>query len=145
MKWSIGVKIGSGFALGLAILVVLGVLSYRDTTGLIASAENVKHTYKILEELAQIIKVMTDAETGERGYIITGEDAYLDPYNTAVGEASATLKDLQQLILVPSLQKKLDDLVPLVTTRLDIAKAEIDARPDERVQSSTWHGPIRPR
>ncbi len=128
MKWSIGVKIGSGFALGLAILVVLGVLSYRDTTGLIASAENVKHTYKILEELAQIIKVMTDAETGERGYIITGEDAYLDPYNTAVGEASATLKDLQQLILVPSLQKKLDDLVPLVTTRLDIAKAEIDAR-----------------
>ncbi len=128
MKWSIGVKISSGFALGLAILVVLGVLSYRDTTGLIASAENVKHTYKILEELAQIIKVMTDAETGERGYIITGEDAYLDPYNTAVGEASATLKDLQQLILVPSLQKKLDDLVPLVTTRLDIAKAEIDAR-----------------
>ena len=46
MKWSIGVKIGSGFALGLAILVVLGVLSYRDTTGLIASAEKVKHTYR---------------------------------------------------------------------------------------------------
>ncbi len=128
MKWSIGAKIGGAFAFGLAILVVLGVLSYQDTTGLLSSAENVKHTYKVLEELAQIIKVMTDAETGERGYIITGEDAYLEPYNTAVAGASASLRDLQQLILVPSLQKKLDDLELLVTTRLDIAKAEIDVR-----------------
>ena len=51
MKWSIGVKIGSGFALGLAMLVVLGVLSYRDTTELIAAADRVKHTYQVLGDL----------------------------------------------------------------------------------------------
>ena len=99
MKWSIGAKISSGFALGLAILVVLGVLSYRDTTGLIASVESVKRTYQILGKLESVINEMTDAETGERGFIITGQDTYLEPYNTAVTEVGATLKDLRQLIV----------------------------------------------
>ena len=128
MKWSIGTKISSGFALGLAILVVLGVLSYRDTTGLIASVESVKRTYQILAKLESVISEMTDAETGERGFIITGQDTYLEPYNTAVAEVGVTLKDLHQLIVAPSQQKRLDALEPLVRARLDIAKAEIDAR-----------------
>ncbi|MGA2615921.1 MAG: CHASE3 domain-containing protein [Spirochaetia bacterium] len=128
MKWSIGTKISSGFALGLAILVVLGVLSYRDTTGLIASVESVKRTYQILGKLESVISDMTDAETGERGFIITGQDTYLEPYNTAVAEVGVTLKDLHQLIVAPSQQKRLDALEPLVRARLDIAKAEIDAR-----------------
>ena len=128
MKWSIGAKISSGFALGLAILVVLGVLSYRDTTGLIASVESVKRTYQILGKLESVINEMTDAETGERGFIITGQDTYLEPYNTAVTEVGATLKDLHQLIVVPSQQKRLDALEPLVAARLDTIKAQIDAR-----------------
>jgi methyl-accepting chemotaxis protein len=128
MKWSIGAKISSGFALGLAVLAVLGVVSYRDSTGLIVSVENVKRTYQILGKLESVISEMTDAETGERGFVITGQDTYLEPYNTAVTEVGATLMDLRQLISLPSQQKRLDALEPLVTARLDIIKAQIDAR-----------------
>jgi methyl-accepting chemotaxis protein len=128
MKWSIGMKIGAGFALGLAILVVLGVLSYRNTTELIASADKVTHTYQILGKLESIIGAITDAETGQRGYIITGDDAYLEPYNGATAVIDATLKDLRQLIKDPGQQKRLDALEPLVTARLDIIRVNIDTR-----------------
>ena len=128
MKWSISAKISSGFALGLAILVVLGVLSYRNTTELIAAAESVKRTFQVLGKLESIISAITDAETGQRGYIITGEDAYLEPYNGATAAIDTTLKDLRQLIKDPGQQKRLDALESLVTARLDIIKVQIDNR-----------------
>ena len=45
MKWSVGTKIGAGYALALAILLILGVVSYRNTTGLIEAAQMKAHTY----------------------------------------------------------------------------------------------------
>ena len=128
MKWSIGTKIGAGFALGLASLVVLGVLSYKNTTELIADAQNVSHTYQVLGKLESIISTITDAETGQRGYIITGDDAYLEPYRAAIAGVGTILKDLRQLIRDPDQQKRLDALAPLVTARLEIISAQIDAR-----------------
>jgi methyl-accepting chemotaxis protein len=128
MKWSIGAKIGTGFALGLAILVVLGVLSYQNTTELIAAAESVKHTYQILGKLDGTVQAMTDAETGNRGFILTGEDTYLEPYIAGAAKVGALLRELRQLISVPSQQKRLDALEPLVTARLDFIKVNIDIR-----------------
>ena len=51
MRWSVGTKIGGGFALALAILVVIGVVSYRSTTELIDSAQLKVHTYQVLQSL----------------------------------------------------------------------------------------------
>ena len=44
MKWTIGTKIGGGFALALTALIVIGLVSYRSTTGLIETAGQVTHT-----------------------------------------------------------------------------------------------------
>ena len=129
MRLSIGAKIGAGFALGLAMLVVLGVLSYRNSTGLIAEAERVIHTYQVLGDLDGIIQAMTDAETGQRGYIVAGEDAYLEPYTTGSAKVGTLLHDLRQLTSDnPNQQKRLDSLEPLVTARLNSLKAGIDTR-----------------
>ena len=76
MKWSVGTKIGGGFALALAILVVIGAVAYRSSTRLIETAERVAHTHIVLEDLQGLLSDLKDAETGERGYIITGEEAY---------------------------------------------------------------------
>ena len=90
---------------------------------------------------------MTDAETGERGFIITGEDAYLEPYNCGDGGRQAPLlKDLRQLTLtILAQQKRLDALEPLVATRLDITKAEIDARRTNGFKAAQDMVAIRPR
>jgi methyl-accepting chemotaxis protein len=129
MKWSIGAKISSGFALGLAILVVLGVVSYRDSTGLIASADWVTHSYQVLAGLEGIIKSMDDVGTSERGFVITGAEFFLEPYTAGSANVGPLLKDIRQLTSDnPAQQKRLDTLEPLVASRLANVKAIIDAR-----------------
>jgi hypothetical protein len=76
MKWSIGTKIGSGFGLALAVLMVVSAVSYNSTTKLIDSAEWVRHTHEVINGLDEVVSAFKDAETGQRGYIITGEARY---------------------------------------------------------------------
>ena len=93
MKWNVGMKIGTGFALALAILVAIGAVSYRSTAKLTDTAEWVDHTHQVLEKLEALLSGMIDIETGDRGYVITGEESYLEPYT--VGKASVS-KQLQE-------------------------------------------------
>jgi signal transduction histidine kinase len=49
------------------------------------SAQAMRHTMEVETELSALLSVLRDAETGQRGYLLTGDDAYLDPYRAAVG------------------------------------------------------------
>jgi methyl-accepting chemotaxis protein len=132
MRWSIGAKIGSGFALGLAILVVLGILSYRNSTELIRSTEQRKHSYDVISDLDKVMQELLDAQSGQRGFIITGQEIYLQPYNAAVSEIDGTLKDLRQQTAsdLPQ-QKRLFAFEALVAERLERLKATIGVRRTE--------------
>ena len=78
-NWTFGRRIAAGFGLaGLVLLVIIGI-SYRATSGLIDNNASVTHTYLVREDLSRLIAQLTDAETGQRGYLITGEDDYLQP------------------------------------------------------------------
>ena len=55
MKWTIGTKIGGGFALALVALLVIGIVSYRSISGLIETAGQVTHTHLVIENLEQLI------------------------------------------------------------------------------------------
>ncbi len=83
MKWTIGTKIGTGFALALLALLLVGIVSYRSTNVLITSSQSVAHTHEVLERLRLLLATLRDGESGQRGYLITGEDPYLEPYTTA--------------------------------------------------------------
>src|ERR1700722_12308297 len=80
MKWTVGTKIGAGFALALLILIVIGAVAYRGTAKLTETADWVDHTHKVLEDLGGVIQGMTDIETGMRGFAITATEPYLEPY-----------------------------------------------------------------
>jgi len=83
MRWTVGTKIGGGFALALAILIFIGGASYRSTAKLMDTADWVTHTHLVLERLSGLIQALTDAETAQRGFLLTGEDSYLEPYTAA--------------------------------------------------------------
>jgi len=76
MKWTIGTKIGLGYALAMVILVVVGAISYRGTARNVENAGWVTHTHEALENLEQIYSLMIDAQRGERGYALTGEEKF---------------------------------------------------------------------
>ncbi|HKX28298.1 MAG TPA: CHASE3 domain-containing protein, partial [Blastocatellia bacterium] len=132
MKWSVGTKIGAGYGVALAALLIIGVVSYRATTSLIDAAEWRSHTYEALHNLEELSSLLKDAETGQRGYIITRDESYLEPYRTAVGLIDRGSRNLRSLLADnPAQQRKLDALEPLIASKLAELKETIDLRRDQ--------------
>jgi methyl-accepting chemotaxis protein len=115
MIWNVGMKIGAGFALALAILVAIGTVTYRSTAKLTETAEWVIHTHRVLDELEGVLSGMQDAETGQRGYILTGDEKYLEPYRGAQVSVDQGIKSLRDLTKDNvNQQRRLDILEPLI-------------------------------
>ncbi|HKB84337.1 MAG TPA: CHASE3 domain-containing protein, partial [Burkholderiales bacterium] len=118
MKWNVGMKISMGFGLALAILVAIGTVSYLSIAKLTDTAEWVAHTYQVLEKLEAVLSGMKDAETGQRGYIITGEERYLEPFRAAKETINQKVKSLRELTRDNvNQQRRLDILEPLIDGR----------------------------
>lgn len=129
MKWSIGNKIGSGFGLALAVLMVVGAVSYYSTAKLIDSAEWVRHTHEVLNGLDEVVSAFKDAETGQRGYIITGEARYLEPFQGAREAVEQKLKRLRELTSDnPRQQQRLTAIEPLANSKFAELQETIDLR-----------------
>ncbi len=122
-------KIVAGFGTALAMLIFVGVLSYRSMVQNGEDRRWVAHTHEVLEDIEGLLTELDDAETGQRGYVITGEDVYLGPYNDAVGRVPQDLKKLRELTFDnPVQQHSLDQLGPLVASKLAELQKVIDTR-----------------
>jgi PAS domain S-box-containing protein len=86
-----------GFGLTLATLVAGAVLATLNVQRLTANERQVAHTQAVVGELEAVLSVLKDAETGQRGYLLTGDHAYLQPYQAALVQAPAALSRLQSL------------------------------------------------
>ena len=86
-------KLTAGFALPLVILAGVVGIAYVTLAYLVDTSERVTHTYEILTELETLMSLVKDAETGQRGYLLTDNKDYLDPYTLA---ASSWKTDLRQ-------------------------------------------------
>lgn len=81
---SIGQKVILGFVLAIAILIVIDAASYRSISSLVRDSDWQVHTHQVLDELDGVLAQLNNAETGQRGYLLTGEESYLEPYHTAI-------------------------------------------------------------
>ncbi|OLB20909.1 MAG: hypothetical protein AUH15_10390 [Acidobacteriales bacterium 13_2_20CM_55_8] len=91
MKWSIEKKTAAGLGLAGLILLFVAGLSYRSGRRFIEASQLVAHTHAVLAELEATLSGVADAQTAARGFIITGQDAFLEPYGTAAPEVRAHL------------------------------------------------------
>src|ERR1700736_5388780 len=98
MKWNVGTKISIGFGITLAIFVIVGAVSYRSATKQTEAAAWVAHTREVQNQLTQLLSNLQDAETGQRGYIITGIESYLSPYTDGSAHIEDTRRHLAQLV-----------------------------------------------
>src|SRR5712692_4145595 len=127
--WTFAKRLAVGYGLaGLTLLVIAGV-SYRSTSTLIENDAWVDHTYQVRRELADLLSELKDAETGQRGYIITGKESYLDPYKSALARTKAVSDDVLKLTADnPSQQRRLASLAPLIASKLAELQQTIDVR-----------------
>lgn len=127
MKWSLeGKWIAGGFGLTLMLMGLVSVTSYNNTTELIESAERVQHTYEVLNTLTAFYASMTVAESGRRGYIISGSQHELKRHQIAVNDMQSKIHLLlEQMNNNPVWQQRLIRLNSLVTQRLGLFSQSI--------------------
>ena len=86
-------------SLPLAVLAVIGLIlineaSFRSSSNAVAEMQEAQLTRGALDDLKQTI---LDAETGQRGYLLTGDERYLAPYNSAISQVDHQLDVLRQI------------------------------------------------
>jgi len=101
--------------IALAVVVIFfltsSAITYWNTRTLRTSTDWVTHTHEVLGELDEVLSLMKDAETGQRGFVITGEEKYLTPYNAALAGIDARLEELATLVVDnPSQGRRLSEL-----------------------------------
>ncbi len=87
------VLVGGG--LFAALLIFIAVLTYRNTSQLNTDASWVARTNKVLDLTGGVLLALVDAETGQRGFLLTGRDEYLEPYNSALRRLDGLMETLK--------------------------------------------------
>jgi methyl-accepting chemotaxis protein len=129
MQWNVGTKIATGFGLVIVIFVIVGGLSYQSFNRQSEDARWVAHTHEVIAALAELLTNLIDAETGQRGFIITGEESYLAPYTRGAAAAENTRKQLAELVKDNGKQTaRLDALTSMITERLTTLQDAVEAR-----------------
>src|SRR6185312_14552593 len=80
--WTFGRKIAVGFALSFIVLGAVGLVAYRSISSLTTTSYQVTH--------------LSDAETGQRGFVITGDEQFLEPYTAATQTIERTVRELRE-------------------------------------------------
>jgi len=111
------------------MLLVVGTVAYRSNDALVENNHKVTHTHEVLEEVAHALSFLKDAETGQRGFLLTGNEAYLEPYTGALAAIERTMNDLRALTIDNARQQaRLAEAQPLIDAKLAELKRTIDLR-----------------
>jgi methyl-accepting chemotaxis protein len=136
-SWTFGWRIGAGFALAGLTLLLVAIFGYQQTSHLIENDRWVTHTTLVRESIARLLAGVVDAETGQRGFVITGKDEFLEPYTRALGAVEQQYRDLRGLIADnPKQQQRLEAAKHLIDERLVELKQVIDLRRNSGVEAS---------
>jgi PAS domain S-box-containing protein len=87
-----------GFAVLLAVLLINTAVTRRQIAVQDSNQAWVEHTQRVQLELTTVESLLKDAETGQRGYLYTGEARYLEPYNIAVQQIDSHITTLAELV-----------------------------------------------
>ncbi|HEV9038721.1 MAG TPA: response regulator [Puia sp.] len=118
-----------GFGLSLLILVVTSVASYSSIRNLLLGSRLVDHTDSVISELNMTLSTLKDAETGQRGYLLSNDTAFLRPYWGSRERSLMLLDRVQRMTLDnPIQQQNCKELKDLIFNRLAIMQEVIEEK-----------------
>ncbi len=127
--WTFGRKIGLSFAICFLMLLAFGWVAFQTIDSLTKTSYAVTHSQKVLEELAAFQSTLKDAETGQRGFLLTGKETYLEPHRAAVAALPRQLENLRELTREsPEKMRRVEELTPNVNAKLAELQRTIDLR-----------------
>lgn len=116
-------RVGIGFGILGALVIGIAVASYRSTVLYGENAASVNHTHQVLEMLERVRSLMDEAESSQRGFLLTGEDRFRATFDAAITRVPDKLTRLRQLTADNSDQQlRIEALETLVKVRAKFAK-----------------------
>lgn len=113
----------AGFAVILAMLAIaVGAFTYQQR-----GSEAVRHALAVDGVLSRVLSAVQDAETGQRGYLLTGDEEFLQPFREGRVKVSREMAKLYELLQEDDAQRReLDTLIRLIRSKLDELGATVD-------------------
>jgi PAS domain S-box-containing protein len=128
-----------GIAVGVSsiVLIVAGVIAHRSVQVLADTSDEILRSKELELSLERLLSSVRDAETGQRGYLLTGTEVYLFPYNEALRQIEGRLHTLEERIQArDGSLDELQVLSGLVRSKLDELARTIDlVRSGQRVEA----------
>ena len=149
MKIPLSQKILLGFVSCTIILAAVAFFSFRNSEKFIDTNQWVDHTHEVLNEFSQVLAASVDAETGVRGFVISGNEAFLEPYNISRQTMAQHIDKVKNLTADNPLQQKnierlqtqvnpqtkyFDDLIAVRKNDFEKARAIVAAGEGKRIQ-----------
>jgi methyl-accepting chemotaxis protein len=138
MTLSVTKKLTIGFVLPVALVIAISVTAFWSINKLLENNQWVDHTHLVLTEIQGIVSSLKDAETGQRGFLITGEDRYLDPFRSGSKDWKAHFARVKDLTSDnPKQQERWAELEPLIEAKLAELQETIDLRRSKGLEEAT--------
>ncbi|MEO7932318.1 MAG: CHASE3 domain-containing protein [Chthoniobacterales bacterium] len=126
-----------GFLVALLLLSGVALVNWRHIADMQDSAEWVRHTEKVREAIHQLQIEMQEVETGMRGFVITGDETFLEPYEKARGQISGQYRLLRELTRDnPAQQKHCAMIEPTLFMRVAAAETAVTLRKMNNFESA---------
>ena len=129
MKWSTAEKVNAGFVIALGVVALIGVASITAIQRFSATTRDVNETHDALTELQGVLLSLADAESAQRGFLLTGNDTYLNPIDSLTSHSLLQIHALREKTYADGdQQRRLSELAALVATRIRLIHEVADLR-----------------
>lgn len=126
-----------GFGFSLLLLLASSTASYISIKEQINNRTKVDHSRRVIASANKILNDLQNAETGQRGFLLSGKETFLDPYLNSIQTLPKSLKRTQDLVSDNLGQSQVaDSLTYLVNSRLGILTNLIEIK--DKVNKSLW-------
>jgi len=131
MRWTISRQILAGYAISLLFVVVFGVVAYRVSQDMLGSFEERREATMVITESSDVLTLIQDAETGQRGFVMTGVDSYLAPYTQALSQLPGAMAKLKRDMVATGrdttglgdLQKSIDEKLAELSRTIELRRS----------------------
>lgn len=137
MRLNLSWKLYADFSVALLTLAIISLFAFRGTQTLVSNQDDVTRSQAVLEGLENIVGALKDAETGQREFLITGEDRHLAPYDTGIAVLNDHIVEVQSLTSdSPAQQQRIEEMKPFVQEKLDVLAETIGLRRTEGFEAA---------
>jgi CheY-like chemotaxis protein/CHASE3 domain sensor protein len=118
----------AGVIAALLAVALIAAFTYRALAAREVAVADLTDSLRAVQQLDGLLSKLSDTETGQRGFLLTGEERYLEPYNTARAALPGDLRALRDLLTSPAQREQLDTLNGLLAENLDQMERTIAMR-----------------